>query len=276
MFLFKPIAALRNFALAKMKSLSLLSLATVAFGALSDMKLDGLKLDGFDFDSLDILGGKAAAVKKPWYLGGPLPSKGPFGASIPIHLFLDEYANATIIDIGGVSFELACLPQETGGSITAIIFNVVTGKEISGLFDVGSVVTESQEFDPPLQFCGSNDEDSGAISAGLFTFLPSGTAGPNEFLQPFSCVYDVIIDPNPDDEEQQSPIVIDLNHFISKYDDGVVLNVARESLGIFTSNTTANSRNFDALCGVWGNIDIKIPKGVEFSVPAYAFGDPKY
>uniref|UniRef100_A0A0G4H886 Peptidase A1 domain-containing protein n=1 Tax=Chromera velia CCMP2878 TaxID=1169474 RepID=A0A0G4H886_9ALVE len=252
----------------KMKSLSLLSLATVAFGALSDMKLDGLKLDGFDFDSLDILGGKAAAVKKPWYLGGPLPSKGPFGASIPVHLFLDEYTNATIIDIDGISLELACLPQETGGSVTALIFNVDTGKEISGLFDVGTQVGSDNAAN--IGRCGSSTGGDGIenlLQQGLWTFITSGTPGPDDRLQPFSCLWDDVADP-AESFEDFGPEVFDLNHFLSKFDNGIQLNAPRESMGFFASNTTADTKGFDALCGVWGFLDIDIPKGVPFSVPA--------
>jgi len=265
-----------------MKSLSLLSLATVASGALSDLKLDGLKLDGFDFDSLDILGGKAAAVKKPWYLGGPLPSKGPFGASIPIHLFLDEYVNATILDIDGITLELACLEGTTGGSVSALIFGVDTGKESSGLFDVGFFTGQDFNFVTGLPACGANSNSDGTFfPAGLRTFITSGSPGSDEFSQPFRCVYENAADPNTADGdndpiEQRSPYVLDVNWFDSKFSNGAALTITRESLGLFVSNTTANAKSFDALCGVWGNIDIKIPKGVPFSVVGYDKSDLLY
>uniref|UniRef100_A0A0G4FEX7 Uncharacterized protein n=1 Tax=Chromera velia CCMP2878 TaxID=1169474 RepID=A0A0G4FEX7_9ALVE len=250
-----------------MKFLSLAFLPMVAhsvidkFGNLGD-------IGKFDLGGLDLLGGgkKVGSLKTPWSRGGALPKKGPFSASVPICLFVDEYTNTTVVEVDGISVDLVCQRVEDGGGVEStasfLTFNVDRDSDIS-------VATEfNTNFQPPIDSFTLCDREMGGLSEDFYTFTTGMPADDLERQMPYEC----LLLSELDDELSTRPETSASEWMLVKFENGISINFSSASVGLFASNTIELSKGFKSLCGVWGTFDIIVPEGVPFSIAGYDDG----
>uniref|UniRef100_A0A0G4FSC9 Uncharacterized protein n=1 Tax=Chromera velia CCMP2878 TaxID=1169474 RepID=A0A0G4FSC9_9ALVE len=253
-----------------MKFLAAATFAVVAhcaidkFGDLGD-------LGKFDFGGFDLLGGvhnKAGKDGKAGKAGkdGKLPKKGPFRGSVPICFFVDEFGTYDVLTIDGVSLKLVCEEITEGefdpGTASGLIFHVDTGMNITAAFSTDDDSFSADYIDLPA--CASDRRGEG-LGRDFYTFVTT-EAGRFQREMPYSCV---IADDADPDTRGGRPETDDIGFFSSKFENGISINYASSALSLFTSGSRDASLGFDSLCGVWGTLDITVPKGVPFSVPTY-------